>query len=123
MTRNCMRNHRVVGMLAALGLAAAAPAFAGHTAADVQHGQTIFNETCVACHGANGKGVVPGTPDMTKAHGVLSLPESLLEQRVENGFQSSGSPMAMPARGGNPSLTDQDVKDVLAYMRQTFEHH
>jgi hypothetical protein len=38
-----------------------------------------------------------------------------------NGFQSPGSPMAMPARGGNPDFTDQDMLDVLAYVRATYQ--
>lgn len=29
--------------------------------------------------------------------------------------------MAMPPKGGNPALNRQDVRDVLAYMRQGFE--
>lgn len=36
------------------------------------------------------------------------------------GFQTPGSPMAMPAMGGNPNLTAADVRSVLGYLRETF---
>lgn len=116
---------KTMGWLSALGLTLvlASSAFADGQSANIDNGSKIYHETCIACHGADGKGAIPGTPDFTKAGGVLSLSEKLLEQRVENGFHSSGSPMAMPARGGNPDLTDDDVRDVLAYMRATFQSH
>jgi mono/diheme cytochrome c family protein len=87
---------------------------------DVKKGEAIFNGTCIACHGADGKGAIPGTPDFTKKDGVLSQSEKELESRIRNGYQSSGSPMAMPPRGGNPSLTDEQIRDVAAYLHSHF---
>lgn len=31
----------------------------------LDRGEAIYQQNCVACHGADGKGVVPGTPDFT----------------------------------------------------------
>lgn len=84
------------------------------------NGARIFAQACVACHGRDGKGAIPGVPDLTAAGGRLSKPDSVLLRNMINGFQSPGSPMAMPPRGGNPSLTDQDMADVLAHLRATF---
>jgi len=36
------------------------------------------------------------------------------------GFQGPGSPMAMPARGGNPDMNAADVQAVLGYLRESF---
>jgi len=83
-------------------------------------GQAIYKQTCVACHGANGQGTVPGAANFTDEKGVLSKSDSVLLAHIINGFQSPGSPMAMPPRGGNPKLTDDDLKQTLAYIRQTF---
>lgn len=92
----------------------------GFTKGDWKAGDKIYHETCVACHGENGKGTVPGAPDFTKKGGKLSDPHALMTQRIQNGFQESGSPMAMPPKGGNPSLSDQDINDVHAYLHHQF---
>ena len=64
----------------------------------VAAGKAVYSQTCFACHGANGKGVIPGVADLTDAKGAL----------------------AMPPLGGNPALTEADVKAVLAYLRAEF---
>ena len=87
---------------------------------DAKKGAAIYAQNCAACHGADGKGSIPGAPDFTAKNGVLKSPDNILIERITNGFQTSGSPMAMPPKGGNASLTMQDISDVLAYIRQRF---
>ena len=89
--------------------------------ANLDRGREVFDGTCVLCHGADGKGDLPGTPDFTKSGGVLSQDEDVLIDHITNGFESPGSVMPMPARGSNPDLTDQDIADVLAYLHEAFE--
>lgn len=86
----------------------------------VLSGKEIYDRTCVACHGADGTGVMPGTPDLTAQGGPMSQSGEVLIQRITQGFQTPGSPMAMPAMGGNPNLSAEDVRLVLDYMRETF---
>lgn len=97
--------------LAAAGAVAAQPA---------EEGKKIYESACVTCHGANGKGALPGVPDFTKKGGVLSQPDALLLKRVTEGFQSPGSPMPMPPKGGNASLTDAQLRASIQYIRQAF---
>ncbi len=88
--------------------------------ADAKKGQAIYNQTCSACHGNDGKGTLPGAPDFNAKNGVLSGTDAVLAERITNGYQSKGSVMAMPPKGGNSSLTAEDISDVIAYLRQRF---
>ena len=83
-------------------------------------GQAIYNKTCIACHGGNGKGLLPGVPDFTDPKGRLSQSDDVLIKHISEGFQTPGSPMAMPANGGNADLLAGDIKTVLTYMRKQF---
>lgn len=96
------------------------PAAASAPAGNVAAGGRIYAATCVACHGPAGTGAIPGVPDFTAANGRLTKSDAVLLRNITNGFQSPGSPMAMPAKGGNASLSDQDMVNVLAYIRRTF---
>lgn len=112
----------VLALSAAFSLAFAAEALAdcGYNGGDPKAGNAIYHETCVACHGEDGRGVVPGAPDFTKKGGPLSKPHSLLTQHIMNGFQEPGAPLAMPPKGGNPELDEQQIKDVHAYLHKAF---
>lgn len=85
-------------------------------------GQAVYQQTCVACHGADGKGSLPGTPDFTAAEGPLNKPDEVLIKHITEGFESPGAAMAMPANGGNAALTGADISNVLEYLRASFEH-
>jgi len=90
------------------------------TEAMVRRGEERYNIYCVACHGANGKGVVPGAPNFTRADGPLSQSDEALFNHIKLGFKSPGSAMAMPPKGGNMNLTDGDIKTVLKYLRDAY---
>lgn len=83
-------------------------------------GKDIYSQTCAACHGANGAGAIPGTPNFTSASGPLSKSDDDLIHNIMVGFQSPGSSMAMPAKGGNPDMNTVDARAVLVYMRESF---
>lgn len=93
---------------------------AGKVAAAGDSGEAIYQSACIACHGADGAGVLPGVPDLTIKDGPLALSSDELLKRTAEGIQSPGSPMAMPPRGGDPGLRDEDLKAVLRYMRENF---
>lgn len=80
-------------------------------------GATLYKQTCVVCHGKNGQGAIPGVPDLTRKSGPLAKSDAELAASILNGFQTKGSPMAMPAKGGNPKLTPEDAAALVAYLR------
>jgi len=90
------------------------------TASSGLSGKAIYDQTCVACHSTDGKGAFPGVPDFTRKDGRLSKPDSELLSNVLGGFQSPGSPMAMPPKGGNANLTDGDIQNVIEYLHGEF---
>jgi len=92
----------------------------GTVHADDSAGKSVYQGTCIACHGPDGKGVLPGVPDFTAPNSPLNQTDEVLIKHITEGFQAPDSPMAMPAKGGNPSLTDAQISEVLAYIHKTF---
>ncbi len=108
------------GAPAPSAVATSIPVTAADDSTAAPSGQAIYAQTCIACHGANGKGAIPGVPDFAGKDSPLSKSDAELVRNISEGFQSPGSFMAMPAKGGNPALTEEDVKAVLAYLRAEF---
>ena len=90
---------------------------------DPNRGATLYGQNCASCHGVNLEGGIgavlnpidklPGVPNSLDATFLISI--------ITNGRQpQSGDPksIAMPPKGGNNNLTDQDVKDLAAYIIQ-----
>ena len=88
--------------------------------AQIATGEQLYNQTCVACHGPTGKGAIPGVADLSKPDGSLAKSDDALFKSISEGFQSPGAAFAMPAKGGNPALTEGDIRALLAYIRSVF---
>ncbi len=91
------------------------------------NGYSTYQQNCAACHGNDGTGALAGVPDLTKIAGFKGNSAehtelSLHFEHVKNGLKRPGDPMAMPAKGGNPNLTDQDIREVLKYMHEKFSN-
>lgn len=84
-------------------------------------GEAVYSQTCIACHGADGKGTFPGIRDLTDVDGPFTKSDEELINNILNGFQSPGSMMAMPPKGGNSNLTEDDIKAVVAFLRRKFK--
>ena len=83
--------------------------------------EALYNQTCVACHGANGKGALPGVSDLTSNQGPLARKsDETLVRSILDGMQTPGSAMAMPAKGGNPALSDEDAARLVRFLRERF---
>ena len=109
--------------LVILGTALTAHADSAQQDADPSAGEKVYNGTCIACHGEDGEGAIPGTPNLTKSNSVLeSESDKVLLAHILDGFQASGSPLAMPPKGGDDSLTIADIKNVLAYLHERFHY-
>jgi mono/diheme cytochrome c family protein len=96
---------------------------AGALPGDPARGATLYGQNCATCHGANLEGGIGAVLNpIDKLPGVPnSLDPNFLISIITNGRQPQpGDPKqtAMPPKGGNPSLTDLDVKDLASYVIQ-----
>ncbi len=76
-------------------------------------GQKVYQASCIACHGAG----IAGAPMVGNAAAWASRIEAgadSLYSNAINGFQ--GSSGMMPGKGGNASLSDDEVKAAVDYM-------
>ena len=93
--------------------AAAAAAAAGQVAYEgTLDGAVIYNNLCGACHTA-GAG---GAPKLEKAAWSARIAQGMdtLNTHAIQGFQ--GQSGLMPAKGGNPSLSDEQVVATVQWM-------
>jgi len=88
---------------------------------DINNGKEKYEETCVACHGEDGKPTLPGVPDFTSKKGPFKKPNGQLVKSIMDGIDRPEADLAMPPMGGNPDLTEKDIRDILSYMRKTFK--
>ena len=90
--------------------------------ASIKRGQQVFSTTCIVCHQKNGGGVPRLNPPLIKTKYVLGDKSQLIQivlkglnQPIEiNGEQYTN---AMPSFA---QLTDQQIADVLTYVRNSF---
>ena len=96
--------------------AQAAQAPAGDPAA----GKEKFELTCVACHGKSGEGVPGLGKDMTTSEFIAGKTDEELVEFIKVGRDPSDplntTGVAMPPKGGNPALQEQDFYNIVAYI-------
>ncbi len=84
-------------------------------------GESLFQGTCQTCHGPGGVGL-PGLGKTLIANAfVQSLTDAELIAFIQTGRPVSDpantTGVGMPPRGGNASLSDDDLADIVAYLR------
>jgi len=84
-------------------------------------GKTKFEGTCASCHGLDAKGLPNLGKDLTTSDFSKDLSDKDLIAFVMKGRSTSDpantTGVDMPARGGNPALTETDLYDIVAYLR------
>lgn len=105
------------GASGAAAAAAAAEAASSAAGAKVAYdgtldGEIIYDKLCAACH-STGAG---GSPTLDHAHWDARLAQGMdtLVKHAIDGF--TGDAGLMPARGGNPDLSDEQVEATVVWM-------
>lgn len=88
---------------------------------DAEAGKAHYDSVCIACHGADATGLPNLGKDLTNSEFTQSLTDQELVDFIKMG-RSVGDPenttgVDMPPKGGNPALSDQDLYDIVAYLR------
>jgi mono/diheme cytochrome c family protein len=129
------RKRLLIGALAALLLVVLAACGGGEqapsqdeaqvAAGDPAAGEQAFNSYCIACHGPGGIGVDGLGKPLPPSEFVAGLNDAELLDFIKTGRPVSDplntTGVDMPPKGGNPALTDDQILDIIAYIRQLQE--
>jgi len=83
-------------------------------------GEQLYIQNCMVCHAEDGSGAMPGVSDLAENKAWLTIDEGSLLAKLKNGIQKQGATVSMPAKGGNPDLTDDELTGIIRYMREIF---
>ncbi len=102
--------------------AAAAPVEAAAApVGDAAKGGKIYSTACVACHGPDAKGVTGLGKDLTTSEWVGQQSDTQLVEFIKKGRDAGDAlnttGVAMPPKGGNPAMSEQEIADIVAYIR------
>jgi mono/diheme cytochrome c family protein len=91
-------------------------------AQNVAEGKKLYSTYCTSCHGDAGKGdgmagaSLPVKPaDHTNGAVMNKLSDNFLVNIISKGGSGAGKSSFMPSWGG--ALTDQQIRDIIAYIR------
>lgn len=102
--------------------AAAAPQAAESApAGDAAKGQQIYNQACIACHGPTAEGITGLGKNLKTSEFISQKNDGELFEFIKVG-RDAGDPLnttgvAMPPKGGNPAMSEQEIADIVAYLR------
>ena len=98
--------------------APAAPAVADTSIAD---GHELFKTTCAVCHGQNGEGMPALGKNLNANEFIQSTSDEDLVAFLIEGRKATHPDntrgVDMPPRGGNPAITDDELKTIIGYLR------
>jgi len=101
----------VGGLYAAFAPGVQATSSAADTAADVQEGKTLYDASCISCHGRNGQGV----PD--KGPSLIGVGSAAVEFQVATGRMPAARQEAQIERK-TPLYTRAQAQQIGAYIQQ-----
>ncbi len=92
----------------------------------IAHGTKLFSATCAACHGKEARGLKNLGKDLVTSDFCRKLDDdgllAFIKRGRDPGDPANTSKISMPPRGGNPALSDDDLLDIISYMRSLQKH-
>lgn len=101
---------------------AAAGAFVKASDEQMKRGAAVYARTCIACHQPTGKGLPPVFPSISETPIVVGNPELPIKFILQGlmGPITVGGTTFNSMMPPVPGVSDQDIADVLTYVRQSF---
>lgn len=88
-------------------------------------GKVVYAKTCLACHGEGGVGVENLGKNWIVSEFIKETSDEDMLAFIKAGRladdPANTTGVAMPPSGGNPTLTDKDLNNVIVYMRSLQE--
>ncbi len=90
-------------------------------AGNAADGSELFVATCSSCHGADATGLPGLGKALTASDFVAGMSDTELVAFITEGrpadHPDNEAGVAMPPKGGNPALSDDDLLDIVAFLR------
>lgn len=91
------------------------------SAGNAVEGRKVFSTTCITCHGPAGQGMPNLAPSLVGSPFIGSANDAAVTSVIRTG-RALGDPnnksgKVMPARGGNPFLTEEQILHLAAFVR------
>jgi mono/diheme cytochrome c family protein len=88
---------------------------------DPDRGRQLFMSTCASCHGASAQGLPHQGVNLRVSKFIAGRDDDQLMSFIRNGRKpedpATVEGLQMPARGGNPQLDDESLRDIISYLR------
>jgi mono/diheme cytochrome c family protein len=92
---------------------------------DTAKGRALYLQTCTACHGQNAQGMPHMGVNLRQSKFISTSSDRKLQAFIRGGraadHPSNTTGLPMPARGGNVSLDDDSLADIVAFLRSVQE--
>ena len=100
---------------------------------ELPKGTALFKSTCQTCHGADGSGIKSLAPSLNNSEWVKGNKNKLIAivlfgvsgPIIVNGTLQQPPDIngEMPGMGSNPDLTDDDIAQVISYIRRSWNNN
>lgn len=119
------RSQGTVAAMATPGSYQHVPERIGAIDVDPAIGRQLYARSCASCHGANGAGMPEQGVALRGSAFVLGTADASLLSFVKLGRPAQDrntiTGRAMPPKGGDRQLSQQDLADIVAYLRSLQE--
>jgi mono/diheme cytochrome c family protein len=90
-------------------------------AGDPVAGERLYMQSCSACHGPDAQGIPGLGRSMVGTEFFATHDDQEILEFVKQGrpatHPDNEAGVDMPPKGGNPALTDEQILDIIAYLR------